>query len=291
MDDTSSDDDANLARTAVVEGQASWLMFAYSLKREHQPPIPTRQMLTEVFKNDAAASSQYPVLKASPLYIQQSLLFPYSEGTLFFDAVYRRDGKKAFSIVFTDPPADSMQIIHPDRYFNHVKSTHPALPKIFSSPNDTVATEGSVGEFDHQMLLWQYFDEKEAKELSPHVLGGQFRIVLHGATKTPVLLYSSEWDSTHTAERFFAAYQHVLESKWKSTTIAVHSPTMLAGHGDNGYYIVRLAGPRLTSVEGLSSDLEWRRLQLAAQPRQALLGYSALSTSTGSTDAARRTGR
>jgi hypothetical protein len=111
------------------------------------------------------------------------------------------------------------------------------------------------------MLLWQYFDQKEAKELSPHVLGGQFRIVRHGFEHAPVLLYSSEWDSPQTAERYFAAYQHILESKWKAATVTVHSPTLLAGHGDNGYYVVRLAGPLLTSIEGIGSEAEWHQLQ------------------------------
>jgi hypothetical protein len=38
MEDTPSDDDENMARTAVVEGQASWLMIAYELKQQGQMP-------------------------------------------------------------------------------------------------------------------------------------------------------------------------------------------------------------------------------------------------------------
>src|SRR5947209_5140624 len=63
MDETSQDDDANLARTAVVEGQASWLMFAYSLDREHRDTIPTHKMLVDAFAEDSGSVAQYPVLK------------------------------------------------------------------------------------------------------------------------------------------------------------------------------------------------------------------------------------
>jgi hypothetical protein len=261
MDDNSEDDDANLARTAVVEGQASWLMFAYSLYRNHEPPPPSRQMLIDAFQGDAVDNSQYPVLKASPIYIQQSLLFPYSQGTLFFDAVYRRDGKQSFSEVFTAPPADTMQVIHPDRYFAHQESTRPRLPVIPLNSGNRVQSEGSVGEFDHEMLLWEYFDEKEAKELSPHVLGGQYKIVNDSVGQRPVLLYSSEWDSPQTARRYFAAYDHILQSKWKSDSIEKSTGTLLAGHGDSGYYIVRLKGPVLTSIEGIGSESEWHGLE------------------------------
>ena len=37
MDETPSNDDENLAHTAVVEGQASWLMLAYDLKQSGKP--------------------------------------------------------------------------------------------------------------------------------------------------------------------------------------------------------------------------------------------------------------
>src|SRR3954468_3787499 len=38
MDDTPSNDDENLAHSAVVEGEASWLMMAYTLKQAGQDP-------------------------------------------------------------------------------------------------------------------------------------------------------------------------------------------------------------------------------------------------------------
>ena len=55
MEDSSLTDDQNLARTAVVEGQASWLMLAYDLKAAGKPPVPTEQMLKSV--GDASEAS------------------------------------------------------------------------------------------------------------------------------------------------------------------------------------------------------------------------------------------
>src|SRR4051794_5441190 len=48
MEDTPANDDENLAHTAVVEGQASWLMIAYELKERGQKPAPTVEMLKTV---------------------------------------------------------------------------------------------------------------------------------------------------------------------------------------------------------------------------------------------------
>ncbi len=118
-------------------------MIAYDLKQAGQPPVPTPEMLRMVVDSSDSSMADYPVLKGSPLYIQQSLLFPYTEGTLFFDAVYKKMGKRAFSAVFTDAPCDSAQIIHPERYFAHEKPSTPELPKLASSSRERA--DGRIG--------------------------------------------------------------------------------------------------------------------------------------------------
>ena len=191
MEETPSNDDENLAHSAVVEGQASWLMIAYELKQSGQKPDPTREMLKSVADSSESSMADYPVLKNSPLYIQQSLLFPYSEGILFFDAVYRKMGNAAFSAVFKDPPVDSAQILHPGRYFDHVKPAEPALPKLSVKSEGKELSEGSMGEFDHLMLLRQYVGAEKSNALSPHLRGGEFKIVSVGKQHAPMLEYAS----------------------------------------------------------------------------------------------------
>ena len=92
--------------------------------------MPTADMLRGIGNSSQGSMADYPVLKDSPLYIQQSLLFPYTKGILFFDAVYKKIGKEAFAAVFRDSPADSAAIMHPDRYFAHAKAANPDLPKL-----------------------------------------------------------------------------------------------------------------------------------------------------------------
>src|SRR3954466_7814448 len=97
MDDTPATDDENLAHSAVVEGEATWVMIAYNLKQSGQTPVPTSEMVRSMSDSDPSSMTDFPVLRQAPLYIQQSLLFPYSYGTAFFDAVYRKVGKRAFT--------------------------------------------------------------------------------------------------------------------------------------------------------------------------------------------------
>jgi hypothetical protein len=261
IDESPSNDDENLAHTAVVEGQASWLMIAYDLKQAGRPPVPTPDMLKSVVDSSDSSISDYPVLQESPLYIQQSLLFPYTEGTLFFDAVYKKMGKAAFSAVFINAPKDSAQILHPDRYFAHQKPLNPELPKLALTNEGKQIAEGTVGEFDHQMLLRQYFNEAKAAGLAPHLRGGRFRIVAGGKQHRPVLEYVSEWDSGEHARSFFAAYEKILQRKWKHCDASAVSETTFSGTGDNGYFVMHLTGDTLSSIEGLSDVNDWQRLK------------------------------
>lgn len=261
MEDTPSNDDENLAHSAVTEGQASWLMIAYELKESGQKPDPTPDMLKSVADSSESSMADYPVLKNSPLYIQQSLLFPYSEGILFFDAVYRKMGKAAFGEVFTNPPVDSAQIMHPELYFQHEKPAHPDLPKVTLSGEDNELSEGSMGEFDHSMLLKQYLGAEKSKQLAPHLRGGQFKIVGVGKGHVPMLEYASQWDSPNVAAEFFAAYQKILETKWSRCHASTKNANLFAGIGDSGYFVTRVIGNVVSSIEGINDESDWQRLK------------------------------
>lgn len=262
MDEVPSNDDEDLAHTAVVEGQASWLMIAYDLEQAGNPPAPTPEMLKSILDSSQDPSNDYPVLKKSPLYIQQSLLFPYTEGALFFNAVFKKMGKEAFSEVFEDPPVDSAQVIHPEKYFLHIAPLRPPLPKLDFAGGGQEIAEGTVGEFDHEMLIRQYVGDAEARALSPHLLGGDFRIVAAGKRHTPVLEYASAWDLPEHASQFFLAYKKILRAKWTHcNVIASEDSTVFAGSGDNGLFVLRLGGNRVTSIEGLEDSKEWQRLK------------------------------
>ena len=261
MQDAPANDDENLAHTAVVEGQASWLMLAYDLKQAGQPPVPTAEMLSSVADSSEESMTEYPVLKNSPLYIQQSLLFPYTQGILFFDAVYKRLGKGAFAAVFKDPPSDSAEVIHPERYFAHNRASKPALPTFTLKEHLHELTEGSVGEFDHEMLLQQYINEAKSAGLARHVRGGQFKIAEAGKNETPLLEYVSEWESEDHARTFFECYQQILAKKWKRCDVLTRGNTVFAGEGDTGYFFVQLKGAIVMSIEGLSDREDWERLR------------------------------
>ncbi len=251
----SQNDDSALARMAVMEGQATWLMSEY-LARKSGRSLETSPELVKLMSDmNGASSGQFPVFDRAPRYLQETLLFPYTQGMLFQQAVVVKMGKAAFAEVFRRPPETTQEILHPERYFEHPKRVRLPLPAFPSERNYRGFTDGELGELDNSILLRQYADDGEAAAVAPEWRGGTFRLFERkhqpADWRKMVLAYVSEWSGPAQARRYFEVYQKVLAGKWKTFEVTSHSADAVAGRGDDGYFLLRLDGARVTSLEGL----------------------------------------
>jgi hypothetical protein len=246
------DSEKSLARQAVVEGQAMWLTTAVIARREGRSRAPADS------GDNAEPSGKYPVFDEAPLYIRENLIFPYSAGERFQDAVYDKNQKESLTGVFRNPPVSSQQVLHPDKYFAHVAPTLPDLPK--DPKKFKRFAEGVMGELDHSVLLRQYATLEDAQAVAPKLAGSQYRL-LEGKhkekdTKRILLVYVSQWSDHESAQRFFHLYRKVLEGKWKKLRVASESDSVLTGEGDDGWFRVKLEGSIVRSSEGWPNPVE-----------------------------------
>jgi hypothetical protein len=256
IDADNQSDDSGTARMAVMEGQATWLMSEYLARRSGQS-LKTSPAIVQLMSRSAEMSAgQFPVFEAAPLYMRESLVFPYSQGMLFQHAVIEKQGQAAFAEVFRRPPLTTQQILHPEKYFSYVKPSEPALPALASERGYKELTDGTIGELDHAILLRQYAGEKEARELSPRWIGGKYRLLEHESDRRTILLYVSEWENAAAARRYFRLYRKVLEGKWEKIEINSQNESSLSGKGDDGHFLLRLDGSRVSSLEGMASPGE-----------------------------------
>ena len=244
-------DDSSLARMAVMEGQATWLMMESTSRKAGQSLKDLPPAILEMANRNADAMTQYPVLAAAPLYIRASLLFPYAEGLRFNHMVVQKEGQAGFARVFREPPVSSQQILHPDAYFANMRPIEVPLPKLPDERGWRMLTSGTLGEFDHAILIEQYSTKEKASAIASSWRGASAAVVENKRDKRPVLLYASEWETPEQARKMFEAYRGILKGKWKRFTIVTDTPTSLMGSGDDGDFRVSLAGTRVSSVEGL----------------------------------------
>jgi hypothetical protein len=246
-----TDSEASMAREAVVEGQASWLMLEVTARRSGRTladPETARSLMT----SDADSSdTSYPVFSNAPLYLRRTLVFPYDDGQNFQQALFLHDGKPAFARVFRQAPASTSQIMHPELYFSNDAPTTPELPRPLK--NSKPFAEGTLGELETRILLEQYIGADLADSLGPKLKGSDYRIDEMKGDHRMVLTYLSEWTDDDAARRYFDAYQTVLRSKWKRTEVTLQDATRFFGKSEDGYFTVVRDGSRILSREGLSS--------------------------------------
>jgi len=244
-------DDGSTARLAVMEGQATWLMSEYLARRTGKSLRDSPEAVALIGNENAGAGGQYPVFESEPLYLRKALVFPYTQGMLFQDAVLRHDGQEGFAEVFLHAPVSTQQILHPDTYFARLEPADPELPHPRLPPAYKGLIEGSLGEFEHTILIEQFAGKDTAGELAPHWRGCNFQLRENRKNGRAVLLYAVEWDTQENAQRYFAVYRQALRMKWKTFTVTGETADSVAGSGDQGGFELRRVGAIVTSVEGL----------------------------------------
>ena len=245
-------DDGSTARLAVMEGQATWLMSEFLARKMGQTLKGSPALVSMMSNLSDTSGGQYPVFENSPLYLRLTLVFPYTKGMLFQNAVFERDGEAGFGEVFLKPPVSTQQVIHPDKYFSGVKPTEPDLPDPHLKRAFKSLVGGTLGELEHSVMLEQYVGKARAAQIAPHWRGCSFELRENKKAARTVLLYAVEWDSEENARQFFAAYREVLTKKWKKMVVASESADAVTGDGDDGRFELRRKGSVVTSVEGLA---------------------------------------
>ena len=247
----SDQDEASLARQAVVEGQAQWLMSEYMARKMGQSLLKSPS-LANMLSGATDPSGQFPVYDQAPLYLRESLVFPYSEGMLFQQAVVAKLGPAGFIRLFEQPPANSREILHPDLYLDRAAegaAAQVAAPVAGPGRGWKLVAEGVVGEFDHRVLLKMYAMESLA--LAADWRAGQYKLWENRRSKQVVLTYATRWGSIDKARRYLAAYRRVLMGKWSDFRVDAESEDELRGYGGGGWFEVKVAGDSVISREGL----------------------------------------
>lgn len=239
------DDDAALARMAVMEGQAMWLMAEHAA-REAGTSLRESPDLVSRFSDATEGDGGSPVMNTVPLYLKESLLFPYSWGFRFQAAVCEKVAN-CLSHVFENPPQSSSQVMHPHLYFSGVlpeKIVAPPAPRGWRTRAD-----GTLGEIDLSILLRTY--QQEPKGVVESLRGASYKLYENRRTRNHLLSHASTWKDDEAAIRWMNAYVAVLGERWKKMEIVKRDLQTVSGKGDRGPFLVRRAGRQVFIEEGL----------------------------------------
>ncbi|HEX9199504.1 MAG TPA: hypothetical protein VF865_08085 [Acidobacteriaceae bacterium] len=287
-------DEADTAREAVAEGQAMVVFLDYTLRPTGKTLQNSPDMMARL-KDTVSDTSGSPILARAPLLLQKSLLFPYSEGLSFEDAILVKAGKDAaFSTVLATPPNSTFEIMNPAAYMAHTPVPVLRLPDIHPliDAEYTPYDVGVMGEFDVQILTELFGGEQIAAALTPEWRGGiyyaaQRRSAMTGEAKASTasigLFYESKWKNEDSARSFLRVYAGELPRKYSGLTRRLKDEV---GEGEQVY--TTNEGDVLLSISGTSVFIsEGFPVQLARKLRDSIVSVQSdaplqVAGSTGS---------
>ncbi len=196
--DTADQGDRDLARTALLEGDATQLMTQWATAHMSLPDLLLAQ-------GEALQGGQTDQLSKAPPILRESLLFPYQDGLSFVSSIYAAGGWAAVNKVYADPPDSTSQILHPELYAQHVKPvalTVPAVPA--SLPGWKLTMQDTLGEL--QLRIWLEGDAAEGSLSAAVDQWAGDRIALYeGPNGEWAVVLKTEWRTAAGATAFAAA--------------------------------------------------------------------------------------
>jgi hypothetical protein len=159
------------------------------------------------------------VFKDAPIFLKESLTFPYRYGLEFEIKLLQRGGReKAFAGVLANPPHTTRQIMEPETYLSGEKLEPMPVPNFkHDFKNYQKFDIGAMGEFDVAVLIEQYANQELAKWMYPEWRGGYYYAArVKGDAAAPLgLLYVSRWSSAEKASDFAGIYARSLAKRYK----------------------------------------------------------------------------
>ncbi len=201
------DDDMLLAFSAIVEGDATLLMFVEQGDQditEMDPEVMRATFNIMSWMLPVAGGEAYR--KAPPVF-RESLIFPYFQGMLFVIAVAAQEGWPAIHASYAQPPVSTEQILHPEKFLDPEQLDTPQqviLPELDQAVSDDWQYLGGncLGEFQTSILLKRVAGGSQAARGWD---GDRYEVYSNRDGKL-ALVFVSVWDSQQDAEQFYQAY-------------------------------------------------------------------------------------
>ncbi|MBI1967589.1 MAG: hypothetical protein HYS40_06335 [Gemmatimonadetes bacterium] len=195
--------DRRTAAAAILEGQATLAQTLVMM------PELTLDQLPSFWESRSVLNQQQERMKefqGAPLWLRESLVFPYLGGADFVVWYRKRHGNAPpFGAAL---PRSTEQILHPDRY---AAGDHPTNLALTTPAGETVRYEDGLGEFETRVLFEVLLPDPSGLRAAALAAGwdGDRYQVLAGGPQGDALVWYSVWDEPAAADRFARSLERV----------------------------------------------------------------------------------
>ena len=192
-------DEMDNVREAVIEGQAQAMMFQYAIAPTGHSITTSPALVGAMEEETLTGTAGTKVFNDAPIYLKESLTFPYSYGMDFVIKLMQAEGKeKAFDGLLRNPPHTTRQIMQPETYLSGERIEPMRVPDFKRDFKDYQKFDVSaMGEFDVAALIEQYVGKPISKYMYPEWRGGYYYAAKakKDASAPLGLVYISRWSS------------------------------------------------------------------------------------------------
>jgi hypothetical protein len=220
------EDDRALARTALLEGDASVVMLAWAF--EHLTP----EELVEI------TSTPQPDTSGIPSWLVEYLVvFPYNEGLLWAGALAGTPTAPQFDAIddaYADPPDSSEQIIDLEKWDPREDPTPVEATDLAAALGDgwTEVEATPIGQAFLRMILEFHGVPREEALAASAGWGGDRAVVATGPGEGFAVAWRLTWDSPADTDEFVDAYTAAMASLgFPASVTELDDTEVLVAHG------------------------------------------------------------
>lgn len=215
--------DAGLAASALVEGDASAVMYDYEGRREANKTLQSVQSIESILLLQVLGLGLGGDVPES---LKAILIFPYTSGLRFVHVLLRQGGYADVHKAYTRIPTTTREILHPEDYLKG--SFSPSIPLdtgVDSAPPGVQPEYADVlGEFGISSIFRGAAATKERGVAAAAGWIGDKLVVFPVRDKLRVISWLTRWETERDAVEFEALYREYVD--------AVSQRDVGAGAGD-----------------------------------------------------------
>jgi len=250
-------DDMVLARQALVEGEGMAVMFDYLLQPVGKTFAELPAIVTVMRSQLATVDSQFEVFKNAPMFLKETLLFPYGYGAAFLQKIRSKEPWSSVNRIYSDLPESTEQIIHPEKYFDVRDKPRPVEiedPSARLGKEWRISYRNVLGEFTTYLLLKLFLSEEESLKGSSGWDGDRLLLLEKDGSGSCAVFQESVWDSPEDAGEFYQALSRWLQQRFPRGKQSEDASGGFAWKDGGEYHSIQRNGARIRLIVGLPQE-------------------------------------
>lgn len=252
------DSDAEMAAHALIEGDATLVMYQYIFAEQGLNLDLTKiGSLTKLMLDASNVNDEklYPVLAQAPAVLRESLQFPYVYGIGFVQEVAKQRSFQTVNDIYRNLPASTEQIIHPERFLNGDNPVKIDLPDITNElGKDWKRIDTDIqGEFGIQIILAEFTDNSASRKAAEGWGGDQYALYEDKKTGALMFVIFTTWDTENDAREFFSIYDRRTEKRYNLSRPAHLNIDTRTYETNEGVAALEVKGKDVLVIEGAQS--------------------------------------